>query len=133
MTPGTGFVVFLAVTLVFLGAVFVTGFKAQRKRHIPCVAGAVISLLITIYYAEKLGETLDLESAGRIYPVHLAFAKATTASYLAPLISGFLTLKRPAVRKVHRILAITVLALTLVTAVTGTWMVIAAEPLAPAS
>ena len=76
----TGFLLFLALTLVALGVTVVSGFKARRKIHIPAVAVSVVLLLVTIYYAEQLGTQYDLKAAGVIYPIHLL-----TTSWLAKL------------------------------------------------
>ena len=129
MTALVGFLTFLVVTLAFLGAVVVTGLKAKRKAHIPLVVCTVISLLVAIYYAEKLGESYDLEAAGAIYPIHLTIAKIATLSYLLPVITGVMTLKNPSRRKLHGKIAFAVIGLTVVTAITGTWMVMASPPL----
>lgn len=129
MSPAAGFVTFLAVTLAFLGGVVVTGFRARRRQHIPLVIGAVASLGATIWFAERLGEEYDLDAAGLIKPVHLNLAVISTAAYLLPVATGLATLKRPALRPLHRKAAFLVLGLTVLTAVTGTWMILAAEPL----
>ena len=130
MDTVTGFLLFLALTLVALGVVVVSGFRARRKVHIPAVAVAVLLLLVTIYYAEQLGTQYDLEAAGAIYPVHLAFAKVTTPAYLLPIVTGIRTLKKPAGLRWHKRLAFLILILTVATAATGTAMVMMAEPLA---
>ncbi|MFT5287529.1 MAG: hypothetical protein ACI8TQ_003716 [Planctomycetota bacterium] len=127
--PTLGFLVFLVITLAFLGAVVFTGFKAKRPIHLTLVVFAVASLGITIYYAERLGTLYDLDSAGWIYPVHLAIAKTTTCAYLLPVITGVMTLRNPIRKTIHRRVAYTVLTLTVLTAVTGTWMVLASNPL----
>lgn len=129
MDTVTGFLLFLVLTLVALGVAVVSGFKARRKIHIPAVATAVVLLLVTIYYAEQLGTQYDLESAGAIYPIHLFFAKTTTPAYLLPIITGIRTLKRPATLVWHKRLAFLVLILTVLTAVTGTAMVLMADKL----
>ena len=41
-----------------------------------------VSLAITIYWAEQLGEEYDLETAGVITPIHLWMAKFTVAAWL---------------------------------------------------
>ena len=129
LEPTLGFLVFLVITLAFLGGVVFTGFKARRPIHLTLVVCAVASLGITIYYAERLGTLYDLESSGWIYPVHLAIAKTTTASYLLPVISGILTLRNPIRKTLHRRIAYFVLTMTVLTAATGTWMVLASNPL----
>lgn len=129
MTPERGFVAFLGLTLVLLAAVVWTGLRARRRVHLPCVAATLAALGITIFYAEQMGEHYDLASAGLITPIHLWLAKLTTLLYLAPLVSGVLTIRDARWRPRHRVVAFVVLALTVATAVTGTWMLLAAERL----
>jgi hypothetical protein len=128
MTAATGFVLFLVITLVLLGAVVVTGKKSLRRRHLTLVALAYIGLGLAIYYAELLGKEYDLDSAGLIYPVHLAFAKTTVYAYLLPVITGIMTIKAKCTRTTHGRVAVAVILLTVVTAVTGLWLVLAATP-----
>lgn len=128
MTPTVGFLTTLALTLVFLGCAVVTGYKAKRKWHLSSVAGAVLMLAATIYYALELGELYDLESAGIITPIHLTMAKVNTAAYLLPVVTGIRTLKNPKGRKLHGRVAWAVLILTVFTAVTGGLMLLWAAP-----
>ena len=127
MSPERGFAVFLALTLVLLALVVATGLRAKRRWHIPFVACAVASLGLTIWYADQVGKLYDLESAGAITPIHLTLAKITTAAYLLPIASGLRTIFRPANRRLHRKLAFLVLGMTVLTAITGTWMMLAAK------
>lgn len=129
MTAATGFVLFLVITLVLLGAVVMTGRKSLRRKHLTLVVLTYVALGLAIYYAELLGEEYDLDSAGLIYPVHLAFAKSTVYAYLLPVITGIMTIKAKCTRTTHGRVALAVILLTLVTAVTGLWMVLAATPL----
>jgi len=129
LSPGAGFLTALVVTLAFLGCAVVTGRAAKRKKHLCCVSGAVISLLVSIYFAEKTGELYDLESAGWIYPFHLLIARVSTASYLVVIASGIATIRQASRRKTHGRIAYSVLGLTVLTAVTGVWMLSAATPL----
>jgi hypothetical protein len=129
MTPGVGFVSFLVVTLAFLGGVVASGRAANRKLHFPLVAGAVLSLGVTIYYAEKLGELYNLDAAGSITPIHLMIAKITTVAYLFPLVLGPITVKKPEWLTWHRRAAYLVLALTVLAAATGMTMILLAERL----
>lgn len=131
MTPLAGFIGFFALTLVLLIAVVATGLLAQRRRHLPLVALSALSLGVTIYFAERLGELYDLEVAGVITPIHLFLAKVATASYLLPIVTGALTLRQPQRRPLHRIAAVLVVVLTVLAAATGLTMVLLAEPLAP--
>lgn len=126
MSPTVGLLVFLVLTLAGLGGVFWTGLHGRRRRHIPLVVLTLLLLGTTVYYAEELGKQLDLERAGWIVPVHLTLAKITTLAYLVPVVSGIATLRNPRRRKLHGKIAWTVLVLTVLTAVTGIWMVLAA-------
>lgn len=130
MSTAASFVLWLLVTLALLGAAVWTGFAARRRAHLALVVGAVAALGVTIYFAERLGRLYDLASAGAITPIHLFIAKVTTVAYLLPIASGIRLWFRPGARGAHRILAFTVLGLTLVTAFTGTLMILLAEPLA---
>ena len=89
----------------------------------------VISLGITIYFAERLGELYDLESAGRITPIHLMLAKITVGAYLLPVVTGLWTIKDARRRKLHGKIAYLVLALTVATAVTGVMMISSSTPI----
>jgi hypothetical protein len=127
MTAERGFVACLALTLVLLAAVVATGLRAQRRLHLSFVASTLVALGATIYFAVKMGEHYDLGAAGLITPVHLWLAKLTTLAYLAPLATGALTIRDAAWRPRHRRCAFVVLGMTVATAVTGTWMLLAAE------
>ena len=129
MSPTVGFVVFLALTLAGLGGAVATGLRARRRLHLPCVAAALACLAATIYYAKALGHHFDLKSAGAITPIHLTLAKVTTALYVLPVATGITTIFRPATRRWHRRVAFLVLAMTVVTAITGTVMLLMSEPL----
>lgn len=131
MSATLGFLVFLILTLALLGGAFWTGFAHRRRTHLALVISALASLGITIVYATRLGRLYDLEAAGPITPIHLFIAKVTTAAYLLPIASGIRLWFRPgsANRGLHRKLAYLVLALTLLTAGTGTAMVLLAERL----
>ena len=127
MTPTIGFIGSLVLTLVCLGVAVVTGYKAKRKVHLSSVTGAVILLVLTIYYAIELGELYDLHYDSMITIVHLNVAKVNTAAYLLPVITGLRTLKDPAGRKLHGRVAWSVLILTVFTAVTGCIMLLRAD------
>jgi uncharacterized membrane protein (DUF2068 family) len=125
----SGFLGSLALTLCGLGVVFWSGVRARMRVHLPAVACTVALLGLTIWFAERLGREYDLETAGAIKPVHLALAKLATAAYLLPLTTGVLTWRNRRWRTLHLVAACTTLLLTVAAAVTGTWMVFAAEPL----
>ena len=130
MTPTVlGFAGSLAVTLVLLALVVLTGLRARRKLHLPLVALALLGLGTTIFFAERLGEHFDLEAAGRIKDVHLLLAKLSVCAYLLPIATGLASLRRRAVVSWHGRLAFLALGLTVASAITGTLMLILAEPL----
>jgi len=129
LSADLGFPVFLGVTVLLLVAVVITGLRGRVRVHLPLVGLAVASLGVTIWFAEQLGDHYDLDAAGAITPVHLAIAKITTLGYLAPLITGVMTLRDRRHKRLHRTLAFVVLGLTAVTAVTGSLMLMAAERL----
>ncbi len=133
MTSERGFAAFLLLTVLLLAFVVVTGYREQRKAHLTGVALALTSLGLAIFYAEKMGAHYDLASAGAITPVHLCLAKIATGSYLLPIVTGCLTIRDRSWRPRHRFCAFLVLALTVATAVTGTWMLLAAERIAAPS
>ena len=128
-SPTVGFLTFLGLTVVLLVFVTWTGLAGRRALHIPLVITTVVSLAVAIVYAKQLGTLYDIESAGVITPVHLTLAKITTAAYLAPVVTGVALLRGREVRRWHRWVAFTVLGMTLITTVTGAWMILASERL----
>jgi len=120
-----GFFLFLALTLAFLAGAVSSGLRAKRRVHLLCVAGAVACLAVSINRALAVGELYDLDAAGWITPVHLWMAKVATASYVLPVVSGVRTIYHPPTRKLHRKIAFLVLSLTVLTTITGTWMLLA--------
>lgn len=132
-SPVVGFAAFLGLTILLLVAVVLTGRAAVRRLHVFLVGTTVVSLGVTIVFAEALGDLYDLEAAGAITPIHLTLAKVTTLAYLLPLVTGLRTWRRPDFRRWHARAAYAVLALTVATAVTGTWMLLASERLPPSS
>jgi len=118
------------VTLALLALVVLTGLAARRRLHIALVVGAVAGLAATVYFAYELGEVYDLEAAGWITPVHMTMARVNTFCFALPIASGIRTLFVPSTRRLHRWLAFGVLGLTVLTAATGTWMLMLAPPFA---
>ena len=129
MSAEAGFVVCLVATLGFLAGTVASGLRAKRRVHILCVLGAVACLVATIHYAREVGTHFDLASAGWITPVHLWIAKIATGAYLLPAASGLRTIFVPSTRRLHRKLAFLTLSLTVLAAVTGVWMLLAAQRL----
>ena len=129
MKPELGFALFFALTLILLGIVVASGLKARMRVHIPAVIGALASLGTAVYFAVELGRVYDLEAAGLITPVHLTLAKIATALYVLPLVTGVLTYRDRSKKRLHLRAAVLVLALTVLAAITGTWMILASPRL----
>jgi hypothetical protein len=129
MKPELGFTLFFALTLILLGIVVASGFKARMRVHIPAVIGALACLGTAIFFAVQLGHVYDLEAAGLITPVHLTLAKITTALYVLPLITGVMTYRDRSRKRLHFRAAMLVLVLTVLAAITGTWMILASPRL----
>jgi drug/metabolite transporter (DMT)-like permease len=127
MTPIVGFFVFLLLTVAALGVVVATGLRRRRRLHVTFVIVALGLLGGAIVYALRVGEIYDLEAAGAITPIHLNLARITTVCYLLPAITGVLTWRDARWRKLHGRLAWTIVALTIVTTITGAMMLMGAE------
>lgn len=123
------FVASLLVTLLLVVLALVTGRRARRRAHVRTVVAVFVSLLVTILCAERLGRSYDLAAAGTITPVHLTLAKITTLAFLGPVVTGLCLWRDPRWRPWHRRTVALALGLTSVALVTGTWMILAAEPL----
>lgn len=133
MSPEIKFgLAFLATLLALLGVLF-TGlrWRTQRRRglHIGLVGLTLALLGWTIYEAYALGDHFDLESAGRVFHVHMFLARAATVALLIPATSGLVVLKTGRYHSAHRIGAFVAVALVTLAAITGVWMLSAATPL----
>jgi hypothetical protein len=122
VSPLPGFVTSFALTLALLALVVTTGLRAKRALHLTSVGLTLCALALTVYFAYALGDLYDLERAGWITPVHLTLARINTAALLIVAASGIATLLRPSRRLLHRKLALATVALTVITAITGFWM-----------
>ena len=131
MSAGAGFTLFLLLTVALLALVVATGLRARRKLHIPAVAAMAVSLALAIFYAERLGDEIDVHTAGVITPIHLTLAKITTVGYLLPIATGIRTLRRPATRRLHGRIAFVLVGLTLLTTATGLTMLLLSDRIAP--
>jgi hypothetical protein len=129
-SPQVLFPTFLLLTVALLGVVVYTGLRGKLAVHITFVVITVLSLAAAIWAALQLGELYDLESAGWITPVHLKIARVATYAYVLPAVSGVMTLRDRRHKKLHFKLAMLTLTLTVLAALTGTWMIFAATPIA---
>ena len=78
----------------------------------------------SIYAALQLGRVYDIHAAGAITPIHLTLARITTGCYLLPIATGLRTIFVPKTRPLHRKVAFLVLSMTVLTAITGTIMLL---------
>lgn len=129
--PLVPFAAALGTTAALLGCAAVAGRRRKIGGHILFVWAAVVMLALSIKFALDLGKAYDLESAGRITPIHLTIARITTISYLWPLLTGPLAMRDKVPRKLHRVGAWCALLLTLAALVTGAMMVMGAERIVP--
>jgi hypothetical protein len=128
LTPTSAFAAAFLVTLALLGVVAWSGMRAKRRVHIPAVGVTVAALGVTIYYAYRLGDTLDLKSAGMITPIHLFLARLATLSIVITIGIGLRTLLVPTTLKLHKRAAWLSLSLVVLAAITGIVMVSLAHP-----
>ncbi|MEC7231970.1 MAG: hypothetical protein VXZ39_14495 [Planctomycetota bacterium] len=127
--PEAGFLAALLTTVGFLIGAAITGRRRRIGAHARFVLAAVASLGVAIWFALALGELYDLEAAGDITPIHLGLARATTAVYLWPLLTGPLAYKGLIPSGVHRTGAWLALVMTVAATVTGVMMLLGAERL----
>lgn len=120
---------FLGLTVVLLLGAAWTGHQHKRGAHVALVVLAVAGLGASIYYALQLGKLYDLDAAGWITPFHLTLARVTTVLFLVPIALGILTWRRMSWRRLHGRMGLLVVALTVVTAITGAIMLYLSEPL----
>ena len=126
MSLAAQFISLLLLTLLLLGGAVATGRRHERRKHFAIVACVFVSLGLTIWAAERLGAVYDLASAGMMKPIHLTLAKAASLSYLLPVITGIRLLRGSGGRGAHRFAAGLAIFLTVIAAVTGTWMILLA-------
>lgn len=126
MTVQTAFALSLVCTLALVAVALFTGKTGRRRAHVAFVVVAVVSLVITILCAERLGRAYDLKAAGTITPVHLTIAKLATLAFLGPVLTGARLWRHPAARVWHRRAILLALGLTVLAIGTGTWMILAA-------
>ena len=127
MTAFQGFFAGLIATVILLACVVATGLLGKRRAHVPLVAAFFGALALTIVMAVKMGESLDLDRAGWVTPVHLTMARVNLFAYLLPVTTGVLTLRDARWRPKHKLFAWSLVVLTLLTVATGTWMALAAR------
>jgi hypothetical protein len=133
VSPVAAFTVwfFITVTLLLTAAYFGrTAARApeRRKIHVIFVLLTAGALAWTIKVAYDLGALYDLASAGWITPVHLAIAKVATGFLVFPIVAGILAWRDGKKRRAHAFLAWCAMVLIVLAAVTGTIMILLAQP-----
>lgn len=116
----------LAVTVLTLAAALVLAHRHHVRGHIGAVVAFVLSLLVTLLFAEALGQRFDFAETPR--NIHLALAVATAGFLLAPLVTGVQHWRGRMTRRMHSRLAVAFLALTVSSVATGVWMLSTRTP-----
>ena len=129
MNPAVLFLGSASIAAGLLVGVVGTGRAARRRAHLTLVALCLVALATAVLSAERLGAEYDIEGAGWITPVHLTIAHLTVVGLLLPIGTGLLTLNRPRTRKLHGRLALVALLMAVLSALTGAWMLLAADKL----
>jgi hypothetical protein len=125
----SAFLASLGVTVVILVTAIVLARQHKVRAHIGAVAGFVVSLLVTLAFAEWLGQRFDFESTPRA--IHLTFAFSTSAALVAPLVTGFRRWRGTGSLEVHRRCVMVFVALVACAVGTGVWMFSSRRPAEP--
>lgn len=124
--PWTGFAIALALTVLLLVGTLVTGFRGQRRAHVPFAILTILALLAAIWFAETIGRYWVFPATA--LRIHLSFAWAGTILILPVLVSGVLALRRPGPARWHRRLVFAFLGIVLCAIGTGIWIFATGTP-----
>ena len=116
----------LGATVVALGAALLFAHKHDVRKHIIAICVFVALLLVTIVFAELVGQRYDFASTPKA--IHLSFAVSATLCLFAPLFTGFQHWRGRMTRGAHVLAARVFLALTVAAIGTGFWMLSTAVP-----
>jgi hypothetical protein len=119
----------LAVTVVALVATLWTAHKHLVAAHIKAVIAFVVLLLVTLFFAESLGQRFDFEPTPM--RIHLTLAYLTTAALLGPLVTGVQHWRGKLRRATHVWVVRAFLAILVPTLATGFWMFTERRPKPP--
>ena len=86
--PYLALTVFLCLTVVLIVADLWTGFRGNRRAHVPCALITVVCFALAIFNAEKVGGYWRFEAL--YLKIHLAAAYAGTALALLTVVTGVL-------------------------------------------
>ena len=123
---GTIFVVSLVVTVLLLGCTIWTGLRGRRRAHYPFAVATVLSLAFAIVQARIYGESFVIP-AMRLR-IHLSLAFTALGLLPCAAVSGFLLIRRPGVRKWHRLLAWSFVVVTVAAMGAALWLLEAPTP-----
>jgi hypothetical protein len=116
----TGLFVSLGVTVLLLAVALVFAFKHKPRAHIGCICGFLACFLVTLYFAETLGQRYDLSQPSKW--IHLSLAIWTTLFTLAPITTGLQHWRGKWKVQTHKRLAWVWGACLLAALGTGIWM-----------
>lgn len=110
----------LGATVVALGAALFFAHKHDARKHIIGICVFVGLLLVTIFFAERVGVRYDFASTPR--KIHLALALSATVCLFVPLFTGVQHWRGRMTRGAHVVAARVFLVLTVAAIGTGFWM-----------
>jgi len=132
----TTFLVALALTVLLLVALVVTGHKGQRSAHYALVVLTLASLVWAVREAEVYGQGLVFEGAAEsVRTIHFVFVGCVLALLPVMVVTGvrLARVEDPARRRLHAKMAYAFLVMVLVTCTLGAAMTMMAEPIAVAA
>lgn len=122
LTAAYPFYLSFALTLGVVAVAAVLGRLARRRPHVATATVAGVLLAYTVYLAEMLGTVVIIPR--RLLVVHLVFANLAALAFIVVVVSGVRLFRsdQSARRRWHRGAVIAFIALTVLSAGTGTHM-----------
>ncbi len=120
MGPTLGFWLSFTATLVALAVAVVSGRRGGRRVHLVAGPLAIVLLVVAILCTEELMRSYRFPEAALHF--HLWFAKAGGLLALPVVISGLLLVRRPSVRRWHRLAVFAFVVGALLATGTGLWL-----------
>lgn len=113
-------------TLALAAGTVWTGARRRRRAHFVLAPATLLALAVTILLTERLVRALDFPAAEM--RIHLLLAKSAVALVLPVVATGLLLVKRPRLRRVHRLTVAVFLLAVVVATATGIWVVSLSTP-----
>lgn len=107
---------FLGLTVLLIGIDLWTGFRGNRRVHVPFAVATVVCFGIAVWFAERVGSYWHFEST--YLGIHLTAAWSGTVLALLTVLTGILHLKGRIARLWHKRMALLFVAFALIA--TGT-------------